>query len=226
MTQYAWAHVAQRPFFYGFWIEKGWPVVVADQHCRGRGLVRFHCQDGLSTRLEKAVKAAADALSRPRPRPLHGHYCNGDYVVELFDDECDDLDDVDDDYDDNYKLMTHPEGRIGDHQLVHQPDLSWKTRSHFRFQYPDSNFSGDGVDVLIDWRLNRKRGHAHDRKWMSPLQVSLYDHGLRCNAGMRPNENCVCEDYDLSCHYYLTFGGLKCEAKRKRMLRRLRRNRK
>ena len=113
------------------------------------------------------------------------------------------------------------------HKLLPLPDLSWKTRSRFRHRYPDSNFSGDGADVLIDWRP-ALRGRD-DRKRKSPLgspQESQCGHDLHYSAGMRPNENCVCEDYDLSCHYYLTFGGLKCEAKRKRMLRRLRRNRK
>ena len=84
--------------------------------------MRFHCcQDGLLTRLAKAAKAAA--LSRPRLRPPHGHYCNGDYVEELFGDDCDVDDDCFDDYcDDSCKLMIRPEGRIGDRQLVHQAE--------------------------------------------------------------------------------------------------------
>ena len=79
----------------------------------------------------KVVKAAAVALWRPlwQRLPPRGHYCNGDYVEELFGDDCDDDDDCFDDYDDNCKLMIRPMGRIGDRQLVHQPEILFSIMS-------------------------------------------------------------------------------------------------
>ena len=79
----------------------------------------------------KVVKAAAVALWRPlwQRLPPRGHYCNDDYVEELFGDDCDDDDDCFDDYDDNCKLMIRPMGRIGDRQLVHQPEILFSIMS-------------------------------------------------------------------------------------------------
>ena len=80
----------------------------------------------------KVVKAAAALWRPPRQRlPPHEHYCNGDYVEELFGDECDDDDDCFDDYDDNCKLMIRPMGRIGDRQLVHQPEILFSIKGPF-----------------------------------------------------------------------------------------------